>query len=175
MLNNKKVRRLSRQQEIFVQALVEGSAPEAAYQRAYPNRREKKNIRKNQVEKLLESPKIQARYRELTREFRQNQIADRQEVLAYLTAVMRGEKKDTLVIPCKTRISDCNEIGQKTSTETAEAMIIEIPMKRSDVNRAVELLGKSYGLFSDRESDRTEETVQIVDDIMEDFPDAPTE
>ena len=82
-------------------------------------------------------------------------IAKQDEVLKYLTAVMRREMKESVVVTCmeeKTEVVP-GEGGSKPTRRTTkkeEPKVVEIPARLCDANKAAELLGKRYGLFTDR-------------------------
>ncbi len=82
-------------------------------------------------------------------------IAKQDEVLKYLTAVMRREMKEFVVVTCmeeKTEVIPGEGGGKPTrrTTKKEEPKVVEIPARLCDANKAAELLGKRYGLFTDR-------------------------
>ena len=81
-------------------------------------------------------------------------VADVQEVLEYLTSVMRREKKDTVVVTLNTEeteyVPDENGTMRKQTTKKEIPKMVEIPAKLSDSNKAAELLGKRYGLYTEK-------------------------
>ena len=77
-------------------------------------------------------------------------IAKQDEVLKTLTAVMRREKPETVVVTCKARKSHYDDKGKKVTDEAEQPICVEIPTKVSDVNKAAEMLGKYYALFTDK-------------------------
>lgn len=80
-------------------------------------------------------------------------IASQDEVLRYLTSVMRREHKEFVVVTVSEKKSfyepDINGVMRKVTEEHEEAQIVEIPARLSDANKAAELLGKRYSLFKD--------------------------
>lgn len=103
-------------------------------------------------------------------------IADQNEVMRYLTAVMRREKKEHVVVTLSKETStyapDDNGTMRKQTTKEEIPEIIEIPSRLSDSNRAAELLGKCYGLYTEKvEADVDMElniTIDYGDDEGED-------
>lgn len=81
-------------------------------------------------------------------------IADQDEVLKYLTATMRREKKESVVVTISEERSmyapDDNGTMRKQTIKKETPRIAEIPARLSDANKAAELLGKRYSLFTDR-------------------------
>lgn len=101
----------------------------------------------------LKKPVIKAYIDKRLEELKKQSIAEQDEVLQYLTAVMRGEVTDQELIPVG--------IGQG-------AMEVEKLEKRSDTNartKAAELLGKRYRLFTDKQEIEHTGSVQFIDDI----------
>jgi phage terminase small subunit len=80
-------------------------------------------------------------------------IADQDEVLKYLTSVMRREYCENVVVTVSEKKSfyepDLNGTMRKVTEEKEEAQIVEIPARLTDANKAAELLGRRYGLFKD--------------------------
>ncbi|MDW4457577.1 terminase small subunit [Staphylococcus saprophyticus] len=89
--------------------------------------------------KLLENKSIkdyvEARFKELEKQ----SIAQQDEVLQYLTAVMRGEQEDeeNIVVPKGDYVSDVEKHTKKADT--------------AQRTKAAELLGKRYAIFTDKQ------------------------
>ena len=90
----------------------------------------------------LKKPEIQEYIQKRLKEKEDALIAKQDEVLKTLTAVMRREKPETVVVTCKARKSHYDEAEQP--------ICVEIPTKVSDVNKAAEMLGKYYALFTEK-------------------------
>lgn len=82
-------------------------------------------------------------------------IADATEVMKYLTSVMRNELKEEVVV--------IEGEGEGCSS----ARIVKKDMSVKDRNKAAELLGKRYRLFTEKVEVDGVQQVQIVDDIDE--------
>ena len=80
-------------------------------------------------------------------------VADQDEVMKYLTAVMRREMSENVVVTISEKKSyyapDENGTMRKNTEEKETPTIVEIPARLSDANKAAELLGKAYGLYKD--------------------------
>lgn len=82
-------------------------------------------------------------------------VADQDEVLKYLTSVMRREHKEHVVVTLQNKVEkwvmdeDTGKLKKQTITEESPA-VVDIPARLSDANKAAELLGKAYGLYTDR-------------------------
>ncbi|MDY3922731.1 MAG: terminase small subunit [Ezakiella sp.] len=126
--------------------IISGNASAAARKAGYSP----KYINSN-VQKLLQNTAVKMYIGERMREIQQKKIANQEEVLQYLTRIIRGEERD------ETLISDGSEIGQR---------ITKIGVSARDRIKAAELLGKRYGLWTDK-LEIEAETVVIRDDIDE--------
>ncbi|MGX0001483.1 terminase small subunit [Staphylococcus cohnii] len=94
---------------------------------------------KNNSHKLLENRGVKAYVEARFKELEKQSIAQQDEVLQYLTAVMRGEQDDeeNIVVPKGDFVSD-----------------VEKHTKRADTaqrTKAAELLGKRYAIFTDKQ------------------------
>ena len=101
------------------------SAVEAGYSEKYA---------KSQSHKLLENVGIKNYIDERLARLESEKIATQEEVLQYLTSVMRGEKTEPLLV---------------LDGEGTQKVIEAVPNVQSRT-RAAELLGKRYGTFTDR-------------------------
>ena len=80
-------------------------------------------------------------------------VANQDEVLRYLTAVMRREKKEAVVVTLKEEkssyVPDENGTMRKQTVKKEIPRVVEIPAYLKDANKAAELLGKYYGMYTD--------------------------
>ena len=81
-------------------------------------------------------------------------IADQDEVMKHLSAVMRRELTESVVVTLSkeksTYVPDDNGTMRKQTVKEEIPQIVEIPARLSDANKAAELLGKAYGLYTDK-------------------------
>lgn len=81
-------------------------------------------------------------------------IADQDEVMKYLTAVMRREKAEHVVVTCteetSSYVTDAEGKMRKQTVKKETPKIVEIPARLQDSNKAAELLGKAYGIYTDK-------------------------
>ncbi len=100
--------------------------------------------------RLLGSPKVRAYIKERQLQLDKPTIAKQEEVLEYLTDVMRGKRKDEVL----------KGVGM------GEQVIDQIRVPTKEQIRAAELLGKRYGMWTDKlEINGEVGLVKIVDDI----------
>ena len=81
-------------------------------------------------------------------------VAKQDEVMKYLTSVMRREKTEHIVVTLSketsTYVPDDTGTMRKQTVKEEIPEIVEIPAKLSDSNKAAELLGKAYGIYTDK-------------------------
>ena len=152
----------ARQRRFADEYLIDMNAEQAAIRAGYS----KKYARGN-AHKLVANSCIQEYIQKRMAEKESDLIASQDEILQTLTAVMRREKKEVIVSSQRIRKSYYDEKGRKCTEETESPTCVEIDTKISDVNKAAELLGKRYGLFTDKVNVESNTKVVIVDDIDE--------
>ena len=122
--------RMTEKQKRFCDFYIEtGNAKEAAIRAGYSEKTAKQIGQEN-----LTKPDLRACIDERLAELKNERTADAQEVLEYLTAVMRGEYKEATLIG----------VG-----EGAQA-VVDIDVGAKDRLKAAELLGKRHALFTDK-------------------------
>lgn len=127
--------KLTMKQKAFADYYIEtGNATEAALRAGYSKKTSYSIGNEN-----LKKPEVLSYINERMQEIEDNRIAKGDEVLKYLTGVMRGEVKD--------------QFGLDPSLQ--------------DRTKAAELLGKRYRLFTEKVETSTVSMVRIVDDIDE--------
>ncbi len=135
---------LSKHQAAFLDSLMKhGNATRAAVEAGYSKKTASRIAHENLIKLYFHIDKRSKKYSD-------ERIADAEEVLMYLTSVMRGDIKDELI-----RFYQGNVVRAK----------VEITAR--DKIRAAELLGKRYRLFADRvEAEaNTQITVTMADDV----------
>lgn len=122
--------RMTEKQKRFCDFYIEtGNAKEAAIRAGYSEKTAKQIGQEN-----LTKPDLRAYIDERLAELKNERTADAQEVLEYLTAVMRGEYKEATLIG----------VG-----EGAQA-VVDIDVGAKDRLKAAKLLGKRHALFTDK-------------------------
>ncbi len=122
--------KLTERQKAFCDYYIETlNATEAARRAGYSEKTAKEIGCEN-----LTKPNIQAYIQERMEQMDKKRIASAEEVLEYLTKVMRGEEKEKLL--------EYNEEGEET--------IVSVPPSIRERTKAAELLGKRYALFIDK-------------------------
>lgn len=121
-----------KQRLFYKEYLVDSNATQAAIRAGYS-----KKTAYSQGQRLLKHVEGQEYMKELMAEKEATLIADQDEVLKYLTSVLRGEGYEEMVVV----------EGQGDGYSKAAVVTREICPK--DRMKAAELLGKRYSLFKD--------------------------
>lgn len=141
--------KLTEKQKRFADFYIElGSATESAVKAGYSGK-----YAYAQGYKLLENVGIKIYIDSRLKQMESDRIASAAEVMKYLTSVMRNELTEEVVV--------VEGEGEGVSS----ARKIKKDMSAKDRNKAAELLGKRYGMFTDKLSVDGEVSVQIVDDV----------
>lgn len=152
--------KLTVKQQAFADYYIEsGNAYQSAIQSGYSE-----NYAKGNVSKLLENERVKSYIDEKLSEMSSKRIADATEVMEYLTGVMRREHKEYVPMTISKEESKWVN-GKKQTAKSEEVEIVEIPARLSDANKAAELLGKRYKLFTEKAEVEVTGAVQFVDDI----------
>ena len=147
--------------------LIDLNATQAAIRAGY-SKKTAKQIGQENLTKLDVKEYIEKRMAEKEKEL----IADQDEVLKYLTATMRREKKECVVVTTSeeksTFVPDGEGKMRKQTVKKEVPRIVEIPARLSDANKAAELLGKAYGLYTDKVETDVDMDLNINIDYGED-------
>lgn len=137
-----------KQKKFADEYIISGNATESAIKAGYSSKYANTN-----VSKLLQNTTIKSYIDERLAQLESEKIADQQEVLKYLSAVMRGEMTEQT-------LKSIGESGQ---------VITEIDVGAKDRIKAAELLGKRYRLWTDKSE--VEVTGAVVFSNESDIPD----
>lgn len=133
-----------RQQKFCDEYLISGNATDAAIKAGYSPK-----TAKNIGSENLAKPDLKAYIEAQLAALHSEKIADATEVLQYLTSVMRGEHTEEIPLL----------IGEGVQTLTAKEVGAKERLK------AAELIGKRFGLFTDRVGIDGAVPIVIHDDI----------
>jgi phage terminase small subunit len=137
--------KLTEKQKRFADYYIEtGNATQSAIKAGYSEKTAKVIGNEN-----LTKPYIRKYIDERLAEKENQRIAQQDEVLSYLTSLMRGEKREQVL----------RGIGQGAQ------VVDEMEVSAKDRIKAAELLGKRYGLWVDKQDIDVKGAVTFVDDI----------
>ncbi|WP_265181976.1 terminase small subunit [Geomicrobium sp. JCM 19055] len=94
---------------------------------------------------MLENPRFKPYIEDRLQQLQSERVADQQEILEYLKAVIRGEHKEET-------LRGVGE-GAQTISDTSRRL------------KAAELLGKRYAMWTEKQEVSVEGAIQFVDDI----------
>lgn len=139
---------MTEKQQKFADEYIVSLNATQAYKKAYPNIKNDEVARTN-GSRLLTNANVKAYIDERLEELKSERIADQQEVLEFLTSVMRGEVTEPLLV---------------LDGEGYQKVIEAKPNVSTRKSAAVDL-GKRYGLFIDKQELTSNTVTQIVWDI----------
>lgn len=137
-----------KQQRFADEYIISANATQAAIKAGYS-----KKYANTNASKLLQNTTIKSYIDERLAELQSQKVADQQEVLEYLTSVMRGEETEQTVI-------GVGDLGQE---------LTDIEVGAKDRIKAAELLGKRYRMWTDKVEAEVQGTVVFAneDDIAD--------
>lgn len=146
--------KLTPKQKIFCDEYLVDLNATRAYKAVYSNIKKDSTARTN-GSRLLTNANVKEYIDEKLKQLEDKRIAKAEEVLQYLTKVMRGEETEQVVVT--------ENIGDFMS----EARVVEKQVGAKERNKAAELLGKRYRLFTEKVEVEGNVGIEIVDDIDE--------
>ncbi len=148
--------KLTNKQMIFANEYLVDLNATRAYKKAYPNVK-KDSVAATNGNRLLRNAKVKNYISEQLKKIEDESIANATEVMKYLTAVMRNELTEEVVV--------VEGEGEGCSS----ARIVKKDISAKDRNKAAELLGKRYRLFTDKiEADVNQTVIFTGEDELED-------
>ena len=149
--------------EIFVDKVIGGMSQRQAYKSTFACKKmtdeqidSEASALLNGTGKYAKFPKASQRYKELNEKAQQEAddkaIADATEVLKYLTSVLRGETESSVLSLCG---DGCQEVVKKNPDEKERL-------------KAAELLGKRYGLYTEKVDQNVDMELNITVDYGDD-------
>lgn len=139
-----KLAKLTLKQKKFAdEYIISGNATES-YKRVYSNVKEDSTASAG-ASRMLRNVKVKSYIEERLAELNSEKIADQEEILQYLTSVMRGEHREETLIG----------MGQGFQ----ETTYMDVGAK--DRIKAAELLGKRYSMWTDKQ-ELTQRTIEIT-------------
>lgn len=159
---------MTNKEQLFVDEYLTDMNQTRAYKAVY-TKVKNDNVAAAAASRLLKKPGIQEYIDERLKKISEEKIAKTEEVMQYLTSVMRREKKECVVVTImeeeSTYVPDEKGTMRKQTIKKETPQIVEIPAKLSDANKAAELLGKVYGIFKENVSLEGDIGVTIIDDV----------
>lgn len=143
--------KLTEKQKAFCDYYIESLNATESYKKAYNCK--KQATAETNSSRLLSNAKVKSYVDERLKEIESRRIAKAEEVLEYLTKVIRNEEEEEVVVTVN--VGDFQTEVQKVKKE----------ISAKDKIKAAELLGKRYSLFTEKVDLEANVGVTIVDDI----------
>lgn len=138
---------MTEKQKIFADEYIIDLNATRAYKAAYPSVK-KDNVASAAASRMLGNVKVKAYIDEQLEKLKSERVADQQEVLEFLTSVMRGKKTEPLLV---------------LDGEGKQKVVDAIPPVQART-KAAELLGKRYRLFTDKQEVEVQGTVVFTNE-----------
>lgn len=155
-----------KQQRFCDEYLIDMNATQAAIRAGYSEKTARQIATEN-----LSKPSIREYIDERMKEKEAELVADQDEVMRYLTAVMRREYKEHVVVTVakekSTYVPDQNGTMRKQTIKEEIPQVVQIPAMLRDANKAAELLGRAYGIYSDKVQQEIDMDLNITVDYGE--------
>ena len=152
-MSEKDTKKLTLKEEKFCREFIKSGNRSDAYKKAGYKYGDN-NDASSRAREIYNKPHIRKYIAELLSEYRTDSVADAQEVLEYLTNVMRGKDTEEQVVV----------LNDPDGGSNAEKVNVKANITQR--NRAGELLGKRYGLWTDK-IDLDGDVVVILEDDIE--------
>ena len=143
--------KLTEKQKAFCDYYIESLNATESYKRAY--KITKQSTAETNASRLLSNAKVKTYIDEKLKEIQSNRIAKAEEVLAFLSASLRGEIDEEVVA------------SESDGEGGIKPIILKKQLSAKDRIKAAELLGKRYALFTEKVDLEANVGVTIVDDI----------
>lgn len=133
---------LSNKQRLFVEEyIIDLNATQAAVRAGYSEK-----TAYSQGQRLLKNVEIQTALKERMENKKSDLIMKQDEILQRLTKQARREETEFKVVTLKSKVISDGVIEEDDRVE-----IVQLPTSNSDAIKALELLGKRYAMWTDRQ------------------------
>ncbi len=146
---------MTKKQKIFADEYLIDLNATRAYRVAYPSVKKDETARAN-ASRLLTNANVKKYVDDRLEEIHNEKTADALEVMEYLTAVLRGESTSEEIVV------------EGTGDGCSAARTMQKAPSEKDRLKAAELLGKRYGLYTDRVDMDADMDLNITIDYGED-------
>ena len=137
-----------KQKKFADEYIISGNATESAIKAGYSERYAGQN-----ADKLLKNTNVKAYIDERMQKLEDKAIAKQDEILRYLTSVMRGESKSAVVVV------------EGTGEGCSDARVVYKPPDEKERTKAAELLGKRHSLWTEKLDIEGGLTINFVEDV----------
>lgn len=140
--------KLTEKQRRFADEYIRLGNVSEAYRNAYPNVKKEASAAAA-GSRLLKNVNVKSYIDERLEKLKKEAIAEQDEILQFLTSVVRGKARGTSLVG----------LGM------GEQAVEQVPPTLAERTRAAELLGKRHGLWTEKHDVNVTGAVQFIDDI----------
>lgn len=124
---------------------------DAHYAAGY-SKKANRHTARNNAHRILQRPEVKEYIDMRLKQLEDERIADVAEVMEFLTSVLRGQQTEEVVVVLGSR-------------DFAEAEKVNKEVGQRERIKAAELLGRKYGMFTDKQEIDLTAAVTFVDDV----------
>lgn len=140
--------------------IISGNATQSAIRAGYSEK-----TARSQGQRLLTKVDISESIKKRMEELQDEKILTQKQILVMLSEIASGVAMETIVVTTKIAELKPDPLsGKSVKVYNEIPQLVEYPTKNSDRNKALELLGKRYGMWTEKVSmDATDTTITIID------------
>lgn len=146
---------LTEKQKLFALEYLKDLNATRAYKEVYKSCKKEETVNAASS-RLLRNVKVHDYIEAELEKIKNNKIADTEEVMQYLTKVLRGESESEIVVV------------EGTGDGCSSARTMKKAPDEKERTKAAELLGRRYGMFTDNFKANGNMTINFVNDLEED-------
>ena len=145
-----------RQRRFADEYIITGNVYQSAINAGYSE-----NYAKARSHELLDNVGVSNYIQKRMEELQDEKILTQKQILVMLSEIASGQAMETIVVTTKVAELKYDSISKKSVKVYNEIpQLVEYPTKNSDRNKALELLGKRYSMWTDKQ-EITQKTIDI--------------
>lgn len=145
-----------RQRRFADEYIITGNVYQSAINAGYSE-----NYARARSHELLDNVGVSEYVKKRMEELQDEKILTQKQILIMLSEIASGQAMETIVVTTKVAELKFDPISKKSVKVYNEiTQLVEYPTKNSDRNKALELLGKRYSMWTDKQ-EITQKTIDI--------------
>ena len=145
-----------RQRRFADEYIITGNVYQSAINAGYSE-----NYARARSHELLDNVGVSEYVKKRMEELQDEKILTQKQILVMLSEIASGQAMETIVVTTKVAELKFDPISKKSVKVYNEIpQLVEYPTKNSDRNKALELLGKRYSMWTDKQ-EITQKTIDI--------------
>lgn len=151
-----------RQRRFADEYIISGNATESAKKAGYSEK-----TARSIGQRLLTNVDIREYLQNRMEELQDEKILTQKQILVMLSEIASGQATETAVVTTKVGVLKEDPISGKSVKVYDEIpQLVEYPTKNSDRNKALELLGKRYAMWTDKQEVSANVSTNKLDNIL---------